>query len=119
MEKILAICALLFVGCGGTEDVVESVEQEVRQCAVRCADGYVLTKKCACEPSSCTVIALCIQGYSWDGARCQCVRAAGSGGGQACGSVTCPTGEVCCNASCGICTPRGGYCTQQVCGSTN
>ena len=33
-----------------------------------------------------------------------------------CGANTCPTGEVCCNASCGICTPPGGFCTQQICG---
>jgi hypothetical protein len=34
-----------------------------------------------------------------------------------CGAVTCPAGEVCCNASCGICTPPGGACTQQICES--
>ena len=32
-----------------------------------------------------------------------------------CGSTTCERGDVCCNASCGICTPPGGTCTQQVC----
>jgi predicted secreted protein len=33
-----------------------------------------------------------------------------------CGSNVCAAGQVCCNASCGICTPPGGYCTQQACG---
>ena len=36
-------------------------------------------------------------------------------GGEACGDVTCGRGEVCCNASCGICTKPGGACTQQAC----
>ncbi len=32
-----------------------------------------------------------------------------------CGSITCPTGQVCCNSSCGICTPPGDVCIQMVC----
>jgi hypothetical protein len=35
--------------------------------------------------------------------------------GEVCGDSVCPDGEVCCNASCGICTPPGGVCTQQAC----
>jgi len=27
-----------------------------------------------------------------------------------CGPTVCPAGQVCCNASCGICTPPGGAC---------
>lgn len=34
---------------------------------------------------------------------------------QRCGRRTCPPNMVCCNASCGICTPPSGVCTQQVC----
>ncbi|MBX3208664.1 MAG: hypothetical protein KF764_26765 [Labilithrix sp.] len=34
---------------------------------------------------------------------------------SACGRTTCETGMVCCNASCGICTPPDGACTQQAC----
>ena len=33
-----------------------------------------------------------------------------------CGLVGCAAGEVCCNASCGICTPPGGTCTNKICG---
>jgi hypothetical protein len=33
----------------------------------------------------------------------------------ACGDVTCGSGRVCCNASCGICTPPGGVCIQIAC----
>lgn len=32
-----------------------------------------------------------------------------------CGSAVCAPGMVCCNASCGICTPPDGFCTQQAC----
>jgi hypothetical protein len=39
----------------------------------------------------------------------------GAGNGVACGKARCAAGDVCCNASCGICTPPGGVCTQQVC----
>jgi hypothetical protein len=35
--------------------------------------------------------------------------------GAACGEVTCPPGETCCNASCSLCTPEGGICTEQEC----
>ncbi len=40
-------------------------------------------------------------------------------GGEPCGPKTCPAGEVCCNPSCGICTPPGGFCTQNLCGDTS
>lgn len=33
-----------------------------------------------------------------------------------CGNTTCTGGQVCCNASCGICTDPGMFCTQQACG---
>jgi hypothetical protein len=35
--------------------------------------------------------------------------------GTVCGNTVCAAGDVCCNSSCGICTPPGGFCTQQVC----
>lgn len=35
--------------------------------------------------------------------------------GPACGPNTCAAGDVCCNESCGICTPPDGMCTQQFC----
>jgi hypothetical protein len=37
------------------------------------------------------------------------------GGGGVCGDKVCGRGSFCCNASCGICAPRGGVCTQQIC----
>ena len=42
--------------------------------------------------------------------------AGGAGGGViACGPTKCPVGEVCCNPSCGVCTPPGGGCAGIVC----
>ena len=35
--------------------------------------------------------------------------------GSPCGDTLCHQGLECCNASCGICTEPGGYCTQQIC----
>jgi hypothetical protein len=35
--------------------------------------------------------------------------------GEPCGRTTCGDGEVCCNASCGICVPPGGACLQMIC----
>jgi hypothetical protein len=37
--------------------------------------------------------------------------------GEPCGPKTCPAGEICCNESCGICTPPGGACIQLFCGT--
>jgi hypothetical protein len=37
-------------------------------------------------------------------------------GGEACGGVICGAGDYCCNESCGICAPLGGFCTAQFCG---
>lgn len=65
---------------------------------------------CGCQ-DACTTIALCVEGYVWDEATCACVPEPG----EPCGPVTCAAGEVCCNASCGICTPPGYFCTQQAC----
>ncbi len=34
---------------------------------------------------------------------------------EPCGDHLCPEGQVCCNHSCGICTPPGGMCIQEFC----
>jgi len=36
--------------------------------------------------------------------------------GQPCNQTTCGPREFCCNFSCSICAPIGGFCTQQFCG---
>ncbi len=35
--------------------------------------------------------------------------------GEKCGDTTCPPGESCCNASCGMCAPPGVACIQVAC----
>jgi hypothetical protein len=36
-------------------------------------------------------------------------------GGQPCNQRRCGAGQFCCNFSCSICAPVGGFCTQQLC----
>ena len=40
-------------------------------------------------------------------------------GGVQCGPTTCASSDVCCNESCGICTPPGGFCTQGLCSAAD
>jgi hypothetical protein len=62
---------------------------------------------------SCIETVLCVQGFHFDSSPqiCGCVPDAP----VTCGGVTCPRGQVCCNASCGICTPPGVACPQIAC----
>ena len=96
------------------------VSRDAAECQVirfLCADGMeYFSDRCGCgclEPASdCSGAAvLCAPGTLWDTRACACLPS----GGEACGSRTCGAGEVCCNASCGICTPPDGFCTQQAC----
>ncbi len=64
-----------------------------------------------CELIDCRPGDKCVEDASGAGS---CV-ADGGGEGVACGKGTCAAGDVCCNESCGVCTPPGGACTQQVC----
>jgi hypothetical protein len=61
----------------------------------------------------CVENVLCVRGTHFDGsaAVCACVPDDGS----ACGPTSCGEGMVCCNASCGICTPPGYACIQIAC----
>lgn len=66
------------------------------------------------DPGQCALIRFaCAENQTpfSDECGCGCQTTAG----EACGAVTCESGQVCCNASCGICTPPDGFCTQQVC----
>lgn len=45
---------------------------------------------------------------------CAC-EASSTPGGERCGSNTCNADQFCCNASCSVCAPIGGACTQQLC----
>lgn len=63
-----------------------------------------------CFAAPCAVsgnVAACVNG--------QCTAVPAPTSGEPCGNTTCAAGQVCCNASCGICTSPGMYCTQQAC----
>lgn len=82
-----------------------------------------------CVRAPCPAVPMCVEGMHpcaattcASGSRCeshdgqaQCIPVEPAGGGVACGRATCEPGMVCCNASCGICTPPDGVCTQQAC----
>lgn len=81
---------------------------------------------CGCQVprSDCAERARCPRGTEWNEDTCSCERVIGVPSpdpitlpGMRCGDTVCSGGTVCCNASCGICTPPGGACTQQICPS--
>lgn len=75
-----------------------------------CGEAICFTVDCAAPPPGC----------HYQGGSCRscgelvCEGDAGMGG-EPCGPVTCRDGLVCCNASCGICTPPGGSCIEIAC----
>jgi hypothetical protein len=79
----------------------------------RCDYGDPSREYVSRDPDTCAAIRFaCESGVAFfDACGCGCEVPAG----EACGPTTCASGEVCCNASCGICTPPDGFCTQQAC----
>ncbi|MFZ5892546.1 MAG: hypothetical protein ACOY0T_15915 [Myxococcota bacterium] len=67
-----------------------------------------------CEPIDPCATVRCKAGYHCvaNGSTATCEPDATGG---SCGSVTCPEGTVCCNASCGWCRPPGVACIQIAC----
>jgi hypothetical protein len=132
MLRVAAVAvAFLAVSCGvgqsevSAEGNLATDESELRKndpCAtVRCAAGTHCKAKgqraeCVLDDQPVTTCAsvLCIVGTVCEDAPSgpRCVTAPA---GEPCGSTTCPSGQVCCNASCGICTPPGYSCIQLAC----
>jgi hypothetical protein len=72
---------------------------------------------CTCPPGAGAAV-LCAQDSPWssDPNVCGCDSSAGGGTvGETCGKNVCPSGQTCCNASCGICAPPDGACIQIAC----
>ncbi len=94
-----ADCRLFDNYCGGCAcNALASSEPDPK------CDGTLV--KCFAEPCG-GKAAACVNGT------CQVADAAPAG--EACGSSVCPSGQVCCNASCGICTAPGDSCIQLFC----
>ncbi len=77
----------------------------------QCARGQICSTETGdCDrPPGCGPNAIC-PAVCWG----HCTTRARAAGVR-CGTKVCPTGQVCCNPSCGICTPPDGFCTQQIC----
>lgn len=65
-----------------------------------------------CKPNEICPMVACRQECNGKGGGSEQV---GPSKGEVCGSTLCATGDVCCNASCGICTPPDGFCIMLAC----
>jgi hypothetical protein len=99
-------CAVVRCAAGTHCEVVEN-ECTTKRCdpTAQCVPDDVY----GCELIDCRPGYTCVEDAAGNGS---CVA---EGTGVACGSNTCAAGEVCCNASCGICTPPDGACIQIAC----
>src|SRR5262245_26614704 len=101
--------------CGGiagpTDERSEQVTQEVRVRVCRSSTECRAGEHCTTDDGVCNPSPNCRPGRPCP-AVCYGTCEAKP---VLCGPTTCPAGQVCCNASCGICTPPGGVCTQQIC----
>ncbi len=98
---LTVLAALALVGCAAEELTGEVPGTRVTQAALEAGckvDCPKCPKGAVCKLAPCTVT---------------CPPKA-----TPCGNTVCKNGDVCCNASCGICTPPGGVCTQQACAPT-
>jgi hypothetical protein len=120
LARSFAACllALTVAACGGPEAPAggavatdESTDVLGAPCmsSASCAKGEV----CTTEDGVCNPPPGCRPGMACPAVCYGTCRSATTG--PACGPTTCAPGQVCCNRSCGICTPPGGLCTQQVC----
>jgi hypothetical protein len=80
-------------------------------CTADCGGGKCVPDGTICNPVVCALA--CQYGFKKDANGCEICAC--NPPPSACGNVTCAAGEVCCNASCGICTPPGGACIQIAC----
>lgn len=117
LAKVFAVALLTMTvaACGGPDttsaaasgDPADAVGAPCMSSAQCAKDEVCTTQDGVCNrPPGCTGICPAV---------CYGTCRSATGTGPACGSKTCPAGQVCCNASCGICTPPGYMCTQQVC----
>jgi hypothetical protein len=120
LASITAALLLASCGLGGEANLGddaaalhgESGPSDYDPCAAAaCGDSCTL-----CDPSDADCVETHDSKYCDRNGTCK-AEVPKCAAGEACGSVTCDAGEVCCNESCGVCTPPGGACTQQLCNS--
>lgn len=143
MRRLALLLALVAFGCGGGggsagdadeptgtaggETATEPATSEPSCADLRCGAGeHCEVVEVQCIRAPCPPLPQCVPDPTACAAvRCmsgtRCVEEAGTArcvpeeGGVPCGSAVCAAGQVCCNASCGICTEPGGVCIQQAC----
>jgi hypothetical protein len=99
MKRLLPFVALALVGCG-----TAAVETDVQGTSADELKGGCKVVCPKCKPGQmCPMIACLLD--------CKTPQKDPA----ICGPTVCKVGDVCCNSSCGICTPPGGFCTMQVC----
>ncbi len=101
---------------GGTQCGFNTCAAGLECCNASCGicvppGGACTQQACACAPVVCTLA--CQYGFQRGADGCEICACAPPP--KTCGNVTCGAGLECCNASCGICVPPGGACTQQAC----
>jgi hypothetical protein len=96
------LVAVFAVGCAFSSDPQQPDESTASQSS-ELKGGCHVVCPVKCHPGEMCPMIACLK---------VCPK---SDGTVACGPTNCLSGEVCCNQSCGICTPAGGVCTQQMC----
>jgi hypothetical protein len=89
---LLSLLGVLAISCGGTADDNQPPADEINSRLASDGQDYTVSE--------------------------EELKAKPALGAGKCGANTCKVGTYCCNASCGVCAPKGGACTQQYCGST-
>jgi hypothetical protein len=113
--RVAAIAAgtvsiLSLLACGSSRDGGPAESPSTDQCADP-GRSYVSQ-----DPQECRLLLFsCAEGTPFfDACGCGCMVER-CGTDEAGNEVICGAGEFCCNESCGICAPLGGFCTQELC----
>jgi len=115
MTRLSLVCALVvaffsFGGCMADEDVGQLGLPIGGWCtsSLDCGEGW----GCSVETGDCLTPPGCRNQICTAVCYGHCEKL------ESCGDGFCPGGQVCCNDSCGICTPPDGFCTMQACEPT-
>lgn len=103
--------------CGAARDgdlcTVEGRRCERGCTSLACVEGVFRTQMGSCADAGWCECPPPPPGCRYDGSPCPCDHL--TCGGERCGRAVCGEGTTCCNASCGVCVPPGGACTDVEC----